>query len=97
MPPKSWDGKCMKADKTPPQRGETELTGTVVEKCFGEGSKSEHTAIYLQTDDGDFQLRRLGGNPFSDPELKKLVGEKVCAVGRLAQALFVASELKKIE
>ena len=81
----------MKANKEAGQvPGDVELTGTVIEKPFGTGTKSEHTAVFLQTDDGDYQLRRLGGNPFSDPELKKLVGEKVIATGRLAQSLFVA-------
>ena len=76
---------------------EIELTGVVIEKAFGTGSKSEHTAIFLQTADGDYQLRRMGGNPFSDPELKNLVGEKVVARGKGNQSLFVASSIEKKE
>lgn len=74
-----------------------ELTGRVVEKPFGAGSKSEHAAVFLQTDDGDFRLRRMGGNPFSDPELRKWIGEKVVVTGRGDQALFVASRMEKAE
>lgn len=86
----------MKANKEQKQeRGETELTGTVIEKEFGAGSKSEHRGIYLQTDEGDYHLRRRGGNPFSDPELKSFVGEKVTATGMGNQALFVADTIKK--
>lgn len=86
----------MKADKeTKQDQNQTELTGTVIEKEFGTGSKSEHRGIYLQTDEGDYQLRRVGGNPFSDPELKKLVGEKVRATGMLSQVLFLANSIKK--
>ena len=85
----------MKADKAQAENSEVELTGTVVEKAFGTGSKSEHKAVFLHTDECDYQLRRLGGNPFSDPELKKLIGEKVVATGRITQSLFVAAKLKK--
>jgi hypothetical protein len=74
-----------------------ELTGKVIQKKFAAGSKSEHDAIYLETDQGDFQLRRLGGNPFSDPELKKLVGKKITATGILNEKLFVANKIKDID
>lgn len=85
----------MKASKgLPPAKGEVELNGLVIEKTFGAGSKSEHKAVYLQTDAGDYQLRRLGGNPFADAELKKLVGEKVTAKGMVSGELFVAKEIK---
>lgn len=74
-----------------------ELTGKVIQKKFAPGSKSEHDAIYLETDSGDYQLRRLGGNPFSDPELIKLAGKKITATGVLNQRLFIANTLKVIE
>lgn len=83
----------MKADKHP--NGEIELRGTVVEKLYGAGSKSEHKAVCLHTDDGDYPLRRLGGNPFSDPELKKWIGEEVVARGRGDRTLFVATAIEK--
>lgn len=87
----------MKASK--PQmdnKGPVELIGTVVQKVFGAGSKSEHEAIYLETDGGAYQLRRIGGNPFSDPELKKLIGKKITATGILHQSLFLANSVKKL-
>lgn len=83
----------MKAGKD----NKVELVGKVVQKKFGKGSKSEHEAICLQTDEDSYVLRRLGANPFSDPELQKLVGEKVCATGVINDYLFLASELKKID
>ncbi|HVF96230.1 MAG TPA: hypothetical protein VM871_02855 [Flavisolibacter sp.] len=86
----------MKADNVPKKdKSKTSVTGTVIEKKFGTGSKSEHHGIYLQTEKGDFQLRRVGGNPFSDPELKKLVGKKITATGMLNKLLFLASSIKK--
>jgi len=88
----------MKADKLQKDdEGRAELTGKVIEKKFAPGSKSEHDAIYLETDHGDFQFRRRGGNPFSDPELKKLVGKKITATGILSGRLFVANTIKDID
>lgn len=54
-----------------------EYVGTVSKRKFGAGSKSEHDAVYLDTDTGSFVLRRQGGNPFSDPELDALVGKRI--------------------
>jgi hypothetical protein len=55
--------------------------GTVVMKPFGRGSKSEHDAVCLVTDSGEYVLRRQGGNPFRDPELDKLVGKRIRGEG----------------
>ncbi len=57
--------------------------GRVVKKLFGAGSKSEHDAVMLVTDSGEYVLRRLGGNPFRDPELDRLVGKTVRCEGRV--------------
>jgi hypothetical protein len=84
----------MKADKK--QNDQVALNGKVVKKKFAEGSKSEHDAICLETDNGSFVLRRKGGNPFNDPELHKLIGERVEAMGIINNTLFLADEVKKI-
>lgn len=55
--------------------------GKVVIKPFGTGSKSEHDAVYLATDAGDYVLRRAGGNPFRDPQLDALVGKEITCEG----------------
>ena len=81
----------MKASKS----GDTTLTGKVIQKIFGENSKSEHNAVYLQTDDATYQLRRLGGNAFSDPMLSKLVGKNITATGVLTGMLFLAKEINE--
>jgi hypothetical protein len=61
-----------------------ELRGKVVRKTFGAGTKSEHSAVYLKTDEAEYKLRRLQGNPFHDPELEKLVGKEIRARGTIA-------------
>ena len=61
----------------------TRYSGSVVKRPFGVGSKSEHDALFLVTKDGDYVLRRQGGNAFFDPELEKLVGKKIQCTGTL--------------
>ena len=66
--------------------------GMVVKRTFSAGSKSEHPAMYLQTDAGEaYVLRRSGGNPFSDPVLQQLEGKRIRATGAIADYLFIIS------
>jgi hypothetical protein len=54
-----------------------ELRGKVVKRAYGAGTKSAHDAVMLATPKGTYRLRRLGGNPFHDPELDDLVGQEI--------------------
>jgi hypothetical protein len=74
-----------------------ELKGKVVIKRFAKGSKSEHDAVYLETDQGNYVLRQAGANPFADPKLKKLVGKRISAEGTLKDYLFLAKVVKVID
>ena len=67
-------------------------TGQVIKKRVGVGSKSEHDAVLLVTDAGEYQLRRLGGNPFRDPELDTLVGRTIHAEGQLHGHILIMSK-----
>ncbi len=67
----------------------TELRGQVVRKVVSAGSKSEHAAVVLVTDDGELLLRRAGGNAFRDPELDALVGKHIRGAGQLAGGTFI--------
>jgi len=58
-----------------------EFVGKVKKKLFGKGSRSESEALFLETPDGEYVLRRQGGNPFHDPELQKLVGKTIRCSG----------------
>ena len=90
----------MKANRSskggPSKEGQVELTGRLVSKKFGAGSKSQHDAVYLETDKGSYVLRRVGGNAYSDPFLKKLLGKTVCATGMITNTLFLASTVKDV-
>lgn len=68
-----------------------EFRGTVVRRQYGAGSKSEHDAVMLVTDDGAYRLRRVGGNPFQDPALDQLVGQKIVCEGTLHQSTVLMS------
>jgi hypothetical protein len=66
--------------------------GTVVRKPFAQGSKSERDAVVLATSQGDFLLRREGGNPFVDPVLEGLVGKAVRFDGVVVGSTLVVSD-----
>jgi hypothetical protein len=69
-----------------------EFIGEVTKRPFGAGSKSEHLAVYLETGDGNFVLRRPGGNPFSDPALEGLVGKRIRCWGARTDYLLILSK-----
>lgn len=74
-----------------PQIG-ARLSGKVVRQRYAAGSKSDHTAVMLETADGTFKLRRMGGNPFSDPELEKLVGCEIAGTGNVTNNQFILTD-----
>jgi hypothetical protein len=69
-----------------------QLTGRVTKKLFAAGSKSEHEAVMIVTDAGEYVLRLRGGNPFVDDELEDLVGKKIRCHGDLAGYTFLMDD-----
>ena len=65
------------------------LLGKIVKKGVALGSKSQHDAVVIVTENGEFILRRSGGNPFADPELDKLVGKQLQCEGTLHGQTFI--------
>lgn len=65
------------------------VKGTVARRPYAVGSKSEHEAVVLITDEGEFRLQRKGGNPFHDPSLEKLIGKEIEAEGLVAGPSFI--------
>jgi hypothetical protein len=72
---------------------EVELTGKVILQIFGEGSKSEHDAVYIDTGREKYRLRRKGGNPFHDSALNELVGKRVRIKGNLTSHFFIITTI----
>jgi hypothetical protein len=69
-----------------------QLKGSVIKKLTAAGSKSEHEAVVLITDEGEYVLRRKGGNPFFDEELENLVGKRILCEGNLAGYTFLMTD-----
>ena len=75
--------------------GEITLKGKVIKKTLGKGSKSEHEAVYIDTGEKTYKLKRAGGNPFFDKTLEDLVGKKITVTGKLDDYLFIIKEIKE--
>lgn len=73
-----------------------QLKGHVTKKSFATGSKSERDAVILVTKEGEYLLRRRCGNPFSDPELEKLVGENIRCEGDLTGYTFLMDTWREV-
>jgi spore coat polysaccharide biosynthesis protein SpsF (cytidylyltransferase family) len=73
------------------------FTGKVVSRMAGQGSKSEHEAVVLETSKKDYVLRMKGGNPFYNPELNKLVGKTIRATGELADYVFFVEDWEETD
>jgi hypothetical protein len=73
------------------------LRGHVVRRVFGKGSKSEHLAVYVETERGAFALRRKGGPAFADPALDRFVGKDVVCDGYLLSHTLLAERIEIVE
>jgi hypothetical protein len=67
------------------------LRGRVGRRILYTGTKSEHVGLVLQTQEGDFKLRRRGGNPFEDETLYRLEGKEIEGEGILRKGQFIMS------
>lgn len=76
-----------------PQRV-NDLTGAVVRGAFGTGSKSEREAVWLETADRRFVLRRKDGPTFDDRMLDKYVGKRVKCDGFIVGYSLLAERIE---
>ena len=72
------------------------LTGTVVRGTFGAGSKSKREAVWLETTDRRFVLRRKGGPAFDDRSLEKYVGKRVKCDGFIVGYTLLAERIEVV-
>lgn len=77
-----------------------QLTGTLKAKTVNAGSKSEHTAVVLELDDGtEHRLRVIGDNPFQNDTLKPFVGHRVTVNGQMSDTgapVFIVGGIQDI-
>jgi hypothetical protein len=72
--------------------------GRVVRKRVSEGSKHEHDALVLITEEGaEYRLRRQGGNPFRDSEIDYLEGKDIECEGVERNAQIIMSRWAVLE
>jgi hypothetical protein len=86
----------MSRDESAP-RNVRGLRGTVVEEPFARGSKSEHRAPCLQTEEHRYVLRRRGGPAFGDATLARLVGHAVECDGTVTSYLLLLDRIERID
>ena len=72
------------------------IQGHVIKKNLYSGSKSEHEGLVLVTPQGEYKLRRQGGNPFSDEDLTPLEGREIECEGLLRGNQFIMTRWKII-
>ena len=68
------------------------LRGHVTRKLLNRGTKSEHEGLVLLSPEGEFKLRRQGGNPFWDETLASLEGKEIEGEGIVRKQQFIMSE-----
>lgn len=74
----------------------TAVTGRVSRGPFGTGSKSEHDAVWIDTEGGRFVLRRKGGPAMGDRALERYVGCTVRCDGTLLAHTLVADAIEVV-
>jgi hypothetical protein len=72
------------------------VEGAIVRRLVGAGSKSEREAVVLDTTERSYLLRRRQGNPFADPVLDQLVGQRLRLQGTALDTTFVIDRWEPI-
>lgn len=79
-----------------PERVE-KLRGRVTKGPYARGSKSERQAVFIETDDGRYVLRRKTGPVFADAKLKRFVGHTVECDGFFVGTTLLAEKIELIK
>lgn len=83
----------MDADDATPRRVEN-TSGTVERGPFGTGSKSAREAVWINTAEGRFVLRRKDGPTFDDLTLDRYVGKRVTCSGFIVGYTLLAESIR---
>jgi hypothetical protein len=73
------------------------LRGRVTRGSYARGSKSEREAIFIETGEARYVLRRKGGPVFADVKLGRFVGHTVECDGFLLGTTLLAERIEVIE
>lgn len=58
-----------------------QYTGKIKKEKVLPGSKNEHEAFVLETADGNYRLKRIGGNPYYDDLFENYLNKEVSIEG----------------
>ncbi|MDL2336694.1 MAG: hypothetical protein QFE16_02530 [Pseudomonadota bacterium] len=70
------------------------LIGQVVAGPLGGGSKSERQALWIETPQGRFVLRRKDGPSFGDATLDRYLGQRVVCCGFVVGYTLLAERIE---
>jgi hypothetical protein len=73
------------------------LCGRVVRGEYGKGSKSERIAVFVETPEERYILRRKTGPVFGDVELEQYVGHRVECEGFVVGTTLLAERIRIVE
>ena len=83
----------MNTDDAKPRRVEG-VSGMVARGPFGAGSKSARDAVWIDTPQGRFVLRRKDGPAFDDDALDRYVGKRVICDGFIVGYSLLAERIR---
>ena len=75
----------------------TALHGRATRDVYGKDSKSEREAVFVETADARYILRRKTGPVFGDSELTKYVGHEVECDGFVIGTTLLADRIEVVE
>ncbi len=76
-----------------PQRVDA-LAGSVMAGPVGAGSKSERAAVWIETAQGRYLLRRQGGPSHGDATLLRYIGQRVVCCGFIVGHSLLAERIE---
>jgi hypothetical protein len=74
----------------------TDVHGRVTQALYGKGTKSERQAVFIETANARYILRRKTGSAFGDTELMQYVGHEVKCDGFLIGTTLLAERIELI-
>ena len=83
----------MNTDDVEPRKVEG-ISGTVERAPFGAGSKSARDAVWVDTPQGRFVLRRKDGPTFDDKALDRYIGKRVTCNGFIVGYSLLADSIR---
>lgn len=72
------------------------MRGHVKEDIYNKGTKSERKAVFIETEDARYILRRKTGPVFDDSELIQYTGHDVECEGFIVGSTLLAEQIKII-